>query len=74
MVIDSSILDKVRMLPPEKQQEVADFIEFLRQQSGKLQRKSRLKGLCSDLGVQITEDQIDEMRREVWGNFPRKDM
>jgi hypothetical protein len=73
MPVDSSILEKVLMLPPEKQQEVADFIEFLSRQTGKTARKSRLKGLCSDLGVQITAGDIDEVRREVCANFPRED-
>ena len=73
MPVDSLILEKVLMLPPEKQQEVADFIEFLSRQSGKTVRRSRLKGLCSDLGVQITDRDIDEVRREVWANFPRED-
>jgi hypothetical protein len=71
--IDSKILEKVLLLPPEKQQEVADFVEFLSSQSSKTVRKSRLKGICSDLGVQITADDIDDVRREAWANFPRED-
>jgi hypothetical protein len=74
MSIDPSILDKVRMLPPEKQQEVVDFIEFLSRQRGTTVGKARLRGLCSDLGIQITERDIDEARHEAWGRFPREDM
>ena len=74
MILDSSLLDKVRLLPPEKQQAVADFVEFLICQVGKTGRKSRLKGLCSDLDVHITAVEIDALRHEAWGNFPREDM
>ena len=74
MTIDTSILDKVRMLPPEKQQEVVDFIEFLSRQSTAQGRKPRMKGLCADLGVQVSEEDIDEARQEMWGTFPRENV
>ena len=32
------------------------------------QRKPKLKGLCSDLGVRITEDDIDGVRQEIGRN------
>ncbi len=32
-----------------------------------------LLGLCADLGTAPTADAIDEVRREVWANFPRED-
>jgi hypothetical protein len=74
MTIDASLFDKVRMLPPEKQREVADFIQLLSQQSAAKVRTQRLKGLCADLGVQITEQDIDEVGRQMWGDFPREDV
>jgi len=43
MSIDPSILDKVRLFPPEKQQEVADFIEFLSRDRSQSPRKHRSK-------------------------------
>ena len=33
-----------------------------------------LKGLWADLGTTITAEDIDEARREMWGNFPREDI
>lgn len=33
-----------------------------------------LKGLWADLKVGITEEDIAEARREMWGNFPRHDV
>ena len=32
-----------------------------------------LYGLCADLGTAPSEEDIAEVRREVWSNFPRED-
>jgi len=31
-------------------------------------------GLWTDLGIDITEEDIKEARKEMWGNFPRDDI
>jgi hypothetical protein len=33
-----------------------------------------LYGLWADLNVDISEEDIDEIRREMWRNFPREDI
>jgi hypothetical protein len=66
-------MEKLRALPVEKQQEVLDFAEFLRQKSAERRPRRSLKGLCADLGIHITAEEIDEARREMWANFPRDD-
>ena len=33
-----------------------------------------LYGLWADLGVDISAEDIDEARREMWSNFPREDI
>jgi hypothetical protein len=73
MTLKESIVEVVENLPIERQREVLDFAEFLRHReksNGKKPRKS-LKGLWK--GVNITAEDIDEARREMWGNFPRDD-
>jgi hypothetical protein len=74
MNIEQSVLEKLRTLPPEQQREVLDFAEFLHQKSIAKHPRRSLKGLWADLGVQITEADIAEARREMWGNFPREDI
>jgi hypothetical protein len=38
-------------------------------------RSSRsLWGLWADLNISISSEDIDEARREMWGNFPRDDI
>jgi mRNA-degrading endonuclease RelE of RelBE toxin-antitoxin system len=70
--IEQSILENLRQLPPEKQQELLDFAVFLQQKTAPKQPRRSLKGLCADLNIHITEEDIAEARREMWGNFPRE--
>jgi hypothetical protein len=72
--IEQTVLEKFRMLPPDRQQEVLDFVEFLEQKNGAKPPRRSLKGLWADLGIHITAEEIDEARREMWGNFPREDI
>lgn len=74
MSVERLVLDKLQNLPPDKQQEVLDFVEFLEQKSTPNRPRRSLKGLWADLNVQITEEDIAEVRREMWCNFPREDI
>ncbi len=74
MNLAETILEKVQALPAERQQEVLDFLEFLAKRYGSSQPRRSLEGLWADLNIQITDDDIAEARREMWGEFPRKDI
>ena len=74
MSIEQSVLEKMQTLPPDKQQEILDFVEFLQHKSGAKQPRRSLKGLWADLGVDITEEDIAEVRKEMWKDFPRGDI
>ncbi len=41
MSIEQAVLEKLRVLPPEKQQEVLDFVEFLGQKHAVAKRPRR---------------------------------
>lgn len=78
MTIEQAVLENLQDLPTEKQQQVLDFVKFLKQQvtiksesSIQGNRKS-YKGMWADLGIQITDEDIAEVRQEMWGNFPRE--
>ena len=71
MSIEQQVLEKLRELPVEKQQEVLDFVAFLKEKNGTKKPLRSLRGLWSDLNIHITEEDIAEARREMWGNFPR---
>ena len=71
MVIEQVVLEKLRQLPVEKQQEALDFIAFLEsQQTAPLPRHNPI-GLLADLNLDLTAEDIAEARREMWGNLTR---
>ena len=72
MSIEEAVVEKLRSLPPERQREVLDFVESLEQRANGTRPRRSIKGLWADLGVTITEQDIAEARREMWGNFPRE--
>ena len=68
--MEEELVAKIRELPPEKQQEVLDFARFL---GSKQERPLRsLEGLWVGQGIDISEKDIAELRREMWSNFPRE--
>ena len=73
MSIEQAIVENLRVLPLEKQQEVLDFVEFLKTKSRLKVTRRSVKGLCADLGIHITEEDIAQARQEMWESFPKED-
>ncbi len=71
MAIWDAVAERMRALPPDRQQEVLDFVEFLERKSAPPQPLRSLYGLWANLGIDITEQDLEEARREMWGAFPR---
>lgn len=61
-----SLVDKVRLI-----EHLAPQIERGLKATGPIGRKS-LRGLWK--GLDLTEEDLAEARREMWGNFPREDL
>jgi len=74
MSIEQSVIQKILSLTPDQQREVMEFVESLQKGSPEPSPRRSLMGLFADLNVHITEDDIAEARREMWGNFPREDI
>ncbi|CAN5245264.1 hypothetical protein BH20ACI1_BH20ACI1_26930 [soil metagenome] len=74
MTVIESLVEKVENLPIERQREVLNFVEFLQHKEKSNGKKSleSLEGMWK--GVDISAEDIDEARREMWGNFPREDI
>ncbi len=70
--LEEAVVESLRDLPVDKQQEVLDFVQFLRQRTVAPRPRQGVKGLWS--GVQITDDDIAAVRREMWSGFPREDV
>jgi hypothetical protein len=74
MNLEQAVLDKLRALPPDKQQEVLDFAEFLQQKSISKPPLKSVKGIWANLNIEIAEEDIAQARKEMWANFPREDV
>ena len=70
MTVEQQVLEKLRELPPQKQEEVLAYISRLQEKTRKQPRRS-LAGLWADLGINLSEEDIFQVRQEMWGNFPR---
>lgn len=69
------IVAKVAELPDEQQQAALEYIESLEREAGKQathQRKS-LMGAFAHMKLNVTTEDIEEVRREMWRNFPREE-
>ena len=71
MTVEERVLENLRDLPADKQKEVLDFVNFLREKNGGTSPRRSLRGLWKDLNIEITEEDIAQARREMWRNFPR---
>jgi hypothetical protein len=71
MNLEEAVLERLRHLPVDKQQQLLDFAEFLYQKTTLKTPLLTVRGLCADLKVDITEEDITQARQEMWGNFPR---
>ena len=69
MTIEEAVVKSLRALPVDRQQEVLDFAEFLPPRGRPARPRKSIEGLCEDLDVHVTEEDIAEARREMWGHF-----
>jgi len=72
MRIPELVLEKLRELPPDKQKAVLEFVESLQENGAPAKPLKSFEGLLEQYNVRITEEDIAEARREMWGNFPRE--
>ena len=66
------IAEKTLDLSQKQQEEVLKFVESLRRQGGAKGPRKSLRGIWK--GFDISADDIDQARREMWGNSPRTDL
>jgi len=72
MTTEEMILDKCRALSPDKKEEVLHFVESIGQKASRKKPYPSLRGLWKGHAADITEEDIAQARREMWGNFPRE--
>jgi hypothetical protein len=70
--VKDSLLGILEELPLESQQEILYFARLLQMVKIVKCPRQSLEGLCADLNINITEADIKEARKEMFGNFPRE--
>ena len=71
MSLEQRALENFRQLSIDKQAEAVDFLEFLAEKTKKKKPFKSLKGAYSDLNATITLEDIQDIRKEMWADFPR---
>ena len=71
MSVEELVLDKLRNMPAEKQQQVLEFVNTLVESNDSKPPRQNWMGKFDHLNLNISAEDIDEARREMWGNFPR---
>jgi hypothetical protein len=74
MSLEQAILEAVRALPAEKQQEILNHAARLRDENSKKTPFKSVRGLWADLGVSLSAAEIEDNQRDMWRNFPRVDI
>ncbi len=73
---DDVLTEALQLSPLDKVRLVERLAATLEQDLGaaKPRPKRSLLGLWADFGRAPSAEEIDEARREMWGNFPREDI
>ncbi len=74
MSLEQAILEAVRALPTEKQQEILSHATRLRNQTTSKNPLPSVKGLWADLGISLSAEEIEANQREMWKDFPRENI
>jgi len=76
--VESLVLLAQQLPPAERarliQQVAATLVQETSENQSVKRPKRSLLGLWADLGPAPSAEEIDEARREMWGNFPREDI
>lgn len=68
MNLEQAVLDKLRTLPPNQQQEVLDFAEFLQQKNLLKRPLKSVKGMWDHLDINKYKDVSQEYRNPERSN------
>ena len=74
MSLEQAILEAVRALPAEKQQEILSHAARLRDETVKKAPFKSVRGLWADLGISLSPAEIEQNQSDMWKNFPRDDI
>jgi hypothetical protein len=69
--IEETLIVVIKTLPPEKQQALLEFAEFLQAKITPKSPSKSIKGLWANADINLTEEELSTTRKEMWANFPK---
>ena len=72
MTVKEAVLENLEQLPAIKQQEVLDFVEFLKAKQTKRKPRRSLKGSLAHLNFEWNEEILREARNEMWRGYTKE--
>lgn len=71
MTLTEAVIEKVKALPVNRQQEVLDFAEFLESKEAAKPPRRNLRGALAHLNIDFTEEDLREARNEMWRGYTK---
>ena len=72
MTSEEVLLQKIKVLPPDLKQKAIEFVDSLQNEARNKTLRVSLEGIWADMDVNVAEEDIQEVRQEMWQNFPRE--
>jgi hypothetical protein len=74
MSVAEKVVERLSALPPDKQQEVLEFVESLSEEAGPNSPLFNPEGLWAGRGCDIAPEELAEARRDMWSRFYDEDV
>ena len=71
MTVKELVLEDLEKLPVVKQEEVLDFVQFLKAKQTKRKPRRSLQGSLAHLNIVWTEEDMRQARNEMWRGYTR---
>ena len=69
MTVTEQVIEKLKALPPDKQQEVLDFVKSISRDGSSQGPLFNPEGLWENEGCDIAPEELADARREMWPKF-----
>lgn len=71
MTVKEAVLEDLDKLSVVKQEEVLDFVQFLKAKQSKRKPRRSLKGSLAHLNFKWTEEDMRQARNEMWRGYTK---
>jgi hypothetical protein len=72
MTVIENVVQKLTLLPPARQLEVLDFVDFLAEKKDQKERLYNPEGLWAGQGEDISPAVLAEARKDMWGKYDKE--